>query len=153
MAGVRSLSAVIQPIHYVGAVTTQGFYQHNVDKIASRFDGTGISIGVLSDTFNAAGGPITAETDISTGDLPGPGLGNSNPVTVLQESDTPFPTDEGRAMLQIVHDLAPKAKLAFATADGGPVNFSNNIRDREKAGATPPSHRMSLPFLDTNARA
>src|SRR5712691_125418 len=23
--------------------------------------------------------------------------------------------------------------------------------DREKSGATPPSHRMSLPFLDTNA--
>ncbi len=26
-------------------------------------------------------------------------------------------------------------------------------RDREKPGATTPSHRMSLPFQDTNARA
>ncbi len=31
-------------------------------------------------------------------------------------------------MLQIVHDLAPKAKLGFATAQGGPLNFADNIR-------------------------
>jgi hypothetical protein len=52
---------------------------------------------VLSDSFNTSGGSITAETDISTGDLPGPGnpLGNTTPVTVLE--DFPGGTDEGRA--------------------------------------------------------
>ena len=46
---------------------------------------------------------------------------------MLQEGD-PGDTDEGRAILQILHDVAPKARLGFATANGGEVNFANNIR-------------------------
>jgi hypothetical protein len=82
---------------------------------------------VLSDSFNTSGGSITAETDISTGDLPGPGnpLGNTTPVTVLED----FRAEPMRdAPLQIVHDIAPKAKLVFATADDGEVEFANNIK-------------------------
>jgi hypothetical protein len=128
IGGIRSLSAVLKPIHYVGLVTTQGVHQHRVDKLPARYNGNGISVGVLSDSYNTSGNSITAETDISSGDLPGPGnpLGNTTPVTVLE--DFPGGTDEGRAMLQIVHDLAPKAKLAFATADDGEVGFANNIK-------------------------
>src|SRR6202012_646398 len=47
-------------------------------------------------------------------------------VTVLQ--DFPGGTDEGRAMAQVVYKMAPRANIAFATADFGELGFANNIR-------------------------
>src|SRR5688500_10061406 len=111
----------------VGSTDSQGVVQHRVDKIVG-VDGSGITVGVMSDSYDTNAAPNSAALDISTGDLPGSGnpFGNTEPVVVLQ--DSPGGTDEGRAMLQIVHDLAPKARLGFATANGGEVNFANNIR-------------------------
>lgn len=111
----------------VGAVDSQGVVQHRVDKIAG-VDGSGVTVGVMSDTYDTNASPLGAADDVASGDLPGPGnpLGNLEPVVVLE--DFPGGTDEGRAMLQIVHDLAPKARLGFATAFTGEVGFANNIR-------------------------
>jgi hypothetical protein len=111
----------------VGATDSQGVVQHRVDQIAG-VDGSGITVGVMSDSYDTNAAPNSAAADIATGDLPGSGnpFGNTEPVVLLQ--DWPGGTDEGRAMLQIVHDLAPKARLGFATANGGEVNFANNIR-------------------------
>src|SRR5260221_12942128 len=135
--GIASISLVWKPQTQVGAVTTQGVVQHRVDQIASQYDGTGIKIGVLSDSFNSYsvyGALPDAAADIATGDLPGPGnpYGNTTPVTVIEDAlyngdDAPF-FDEGRAMLQIIEDLAPKAQLGFATTTFGEVDFANNIR-------------------------
>ena len=51
--GIASISLVWKPRALVGAVTTQGVVQHRVNKIASKYDGTGIKIGVLSDSYDS----------------------------------------------------------------------------------------------------
>ncbi len=95
--------------------------------------GNGIKVGVLSDTYGAAGSPAT---DVADGELPGPGnpCGKTKPVQVL--ADRASGSDEGRAMLQLVHDIAPDAELLFATAFNGDVDFANQIRALKTAGAT-----------------
>lgn len=131
--GVQAVHLVHVPIKHVGATTSQGVVQHRVNQLPG-LDGTGLKVGVLSDSYDTSGNAIKAANDVATGDLPGPGnpLGHLAPVQVL--ADFPGGTDEGRAMLQIVHDIAPGAKLAFATANTGEVGFANNIRALADAG-------------------
>jgi hypothetical protein len=143
--GVGSVILQLRPINRVGAVTEFGVNQHRVNRVstlynaaaAHNYDGTGMTIGALSDTYNqAVANPgsllnfTKAEEDVASGDLPGTGnTVNSQPVVVLQDGTDPTTaTDEGRAMLQIIHDVAPKARIGFATAHGGEVGFANNIR-------------------------
>lgn len=140
-AGVASVHLSLAPVFDVGATTSQGVHQHRVDQITNQDDvpvsgitGAGIMVGVLSNSFDTNGGSIGADEDIASGDLPGPGNpNNSTPVLVLE--DFPASSDEGRAMCQIVHDMAPAADLAFATANTGEVGFGNNIRALADAGA------------------
>jgi len=138
--GVLSMSLTRRPRTNIGATTSEGVFVIHSDVLnAMGFDGTGQTVGVLSDSYDTAqtdtnGNPLTihAANDVATGDLPGTGNPqNPNPVVVLEDfagaPDNPV-GDEGRAMLQIVHDVAPKAKLAFATASISKVDFANNIR-------------------------
>jgi hypothetical protein len=100
-------------------------------------DGSGVTVGILSDSFDRSATAVThAGVDIVNGDLPGPGgRCGSEPVRVLDDHDTSG-EDEGRAMLQIVHDLAPGASLDFASASGGIANFAANIRALANAGSS-----------------
>jgi hypothetical protein len=125
--GVLAIVPVAPMATNVGATTSQGVVQHRVDQLPAGVDGSGITVGVMSDSYDTNAAPNSAALDIASGDLPGAGNpNNTQPVVVLQ--DSPGGTDEGRAMLQIVHDMAPKARLGFATANGGQLNFANNIR-------------------------
>jgi hypothetical protein len=110
----------------IGATTSQGdaaMYSDAV-KTSLGIDGSGVIVGVLSDSYNAL---ATAAADVTSGDLPGATNPNgyTTPINVLDDLTTG--TDEGRAMLQIIHDVAPGAELAFATAFTGQAGFANNI--------------------------
>ncbi|HEY2479696.1 MAG TPA: S8 family serine peptidase [Solirubrobacterales bacterium] len=131
-----------------GSVISQGLAQLNVPAARAAFGarGAGETIGVLSDTFNKAttaigGGTIAshAHQDEVSNDLPGPAsgcVGQQVPVRVIADGPTAEATDEGRAMLQVVHDLAPHAELAFATAYSTELEFAHNIeRLAEPVGA------------------
>ncbi len=144
--GVGSVVLQLKPIHSVGAVTEFGVNQHRVNRVSTlynaaataNYDGAGISIGVMSDSYNSQpsmeGGTTTAQQDVVTGDLPGiaaatPTAPNTKPVVVLQDyNPTGGATNEGRGMCQIVADVAPQARIGFATADTGELGFANNIR-------------------------
>lgn len=128
----------------VGAAEAQSDEALQADVVRSNFgvDGTGVKIGILSDSFDTS---VTASTDaaadIATGDLPGAGnpLGNTTPVDIVDDTSTGVPPgtsiDEGRAMAQIIHDIAPGAELAFHTAFPSKANFASGIIDLADAGA------------------
>ena len=125
--------------------------------------GSGIMVGVLSDSFDCyatyatSNGKVPASgaegyayngftatyaTDVSTGALPtGVDVIEEAPCLEYQYYDSedqplalPF-TDEGRAMLQIVHAVAPGASLAFHTGSISEADFANGVVALKNAGA------------------
>ncbi len=138
LRGTGTLVQALRPETRAGSVTGQGVALQRAERVHARgVNGKGITIGALSDSYDAAtetvlGEPLTihAAQDVASGDLPGRGnRRNSRPVVVLEElGEDQGATDEGRAMLQIAHDVAPGSKLCFATAFGGLLGFADNIR-------------------------
>lgn len=105
-----------RPVTNIGATTSQGDISMRSDIARNTFgvDGSGVTVGALSDSYDFLG---DADKDVVSGDLPGVGnpFGNTTPVNVLR--DLSSGSDEGRAILQLVHDVAPGAELAFHTAN------------------------------------
>ena len=103
-------------------------------RLAFNVEGEGIKIGILSDSYNLKPGN-PAQIDVSNGDLSGIGNPyNTNSVEVFADYPYGERTDEGRAMLQIVHDIAPKAKLAFRTGFITPGDFGDGILELQQNG-------------------
>ncbi|MHA3702858.1 S8 family serine peptidase [Jatrophihabitans sp. YIM 134969] len=92
----------------------------NAARKATQVRGAGITVGVLSDGVDSLAGSI------ASGDLPA-----NTRVLDGQEGSG----DEGTAMLEIVHDVAPTANLLFATAFESAESFADNIRALRAAGA------------------
>src|SRR5262249_3415842 len=123
--GLMGVSPVWRPHKCVGTVTSQADDVLNAVRVRAAlptgFDGTGVKIGVLSDSYNFLGG---ANDGVDSGDLPAG-------VQVLQDDQG---NDEGRGMMELIHDLAPGSPLMFATANAGEASFANNIKALKDAG-------------------
>jgi hypothetical protein len=118
LAGLLPNAAQIHP--FVGSQNSQGDTTHKAATARATFgiNGTGVKIGVLSN------GVVNLAASQALGDL--------GTVTVLPgQTGT---GDEGTAMLEIIHDLAPGAQLFFATANTSITSFAQNIRDLRTAG-------------------
>ncbi|WP_437320273.1 S8 family peptidase [Sorangium sp. So ce385] len=123
-----------------GLVTTQGDRSLRSDVARARFgvDGRGVRVGVLSDSFDCRHEPLfpgqmftDAADDIRNDDLP-------RDTVVLEDVDrTTLPgcLDEGRAMMQIIHDVAPGASLSFHTASISEDDFAAGIVELADNGA------------------
>jgi subtilisin family serine protease len=118
--GMRSATAMAQPLSMVGAATSQADSVMEADRVRAAtpgYDGAGVRVGILSDSFNGLGG---APAGVASGDLPAT-------VQVIEDVTSGFRTDEGRAMMELMYDLAPGADYAFAAAMISEARFAQNV--------------------------
>ncbi|OGX89183.1 hypothetical protein [Hymenobacter coccineus] len=126
-AGIEALAAqgllgvlpIYLPVGRAGKVLNQADFVLEAARVRSTrpggYDGTGVRIGVMSDSYNALNG---AAAGMASGDLPAT-------VQVLQEYSRG--TDEGRAMIELIHDIAPGAAKAFSSVEFGEADFAAQI--------------------------
>jgi len=113
---VRHIAPAARVKSNAGALTSQGYISHKANQVIAKGpNGTGVKVGVLSDSAEAVA------LLIATGDLP------AGTTVVADIIDGPG-SSEGTAMMEIIHDLAPGAQLFFASAFNGPDSFADNIR-------------------------
>ncbi len=110
--------AFYKPETNTGSVTSQGDAALKADVARTTYGvtGAGVKVGILSDSYNRLGGQAAG---IASNDLPAAG------VQVLAEG--PSGADEGRAMAEIIYDVAPGSPLAFNTAFTGEAGFAQGI--------------------------
>ncbi|HYX73525.1 MAG TPA: S8 family serine peptidase [Steroidobacteraceae bacterium] len=143
--------------------SSQGDFAQYSDVVRANnagLTGAGVTVGIISDSFDCYGvydkpgsgvpasgvrgyAPFGFATDDAAFDETNDYLPAS--VNVLEEApnclqygqpwELPF-ADEGRAMMQIVHDVAPGATLAFHTGSNSEADFAAGIGALATAGAT-----------------
>ena len=109
-----------------GAFTSEGDGVHRARQARlAGASGAGVTVGVISDSMDRVGGGVPASQ--ARGDLPAD-------VEVLSDGATG--ADEGRAMSEIVYDLAPGvSRILFGAGLLGPVAKASTIDDMVARGA------------------
>lgn len=131
--GLEKLDSLqmVRPAYFVrhaGLVTSEADEAVRSDEARGLIgvNGSGVTVGTLSDSFNCLGG---AASGVAGGDLPGG-------IAVLEEGPCDGSSvDEGRALMEMVHDVAPGTQQIFHTAEFGQANFAQGILDLRNAGA------------------
>jgi hypothetical protein len=118
MAGLRQ---------HQGKIQNEAVRAHYVEALFDvALTGARLKIGVLSDSYDTNTVASTrAADDVSSGILP-------DDVTVLRDATNG--SDGGRAILKLIHDIAPEAKLYFRTGFLGALDFADGIIELAKAG-------------------
>jgi hypothetical protein len=107
----------------------------NLARTRFNVNGAGVTVGVLSDSFACnppafrPGAPTSSkDEDVSNDELP-------SSINILKDGACPDGTDEGRAMAQLIHDVAPGAGIAFYTAFESELDFAEGIQALKAKGA------------------
>jgi len=110
-----------------GSVTSEGdaLMRATLARANVGVTGQGVRVGIISDSLS------DAATSINSGDLP-------PTITIVNGQDggtVSRATDEGRAMAEIIHDLAPGAQLLFRTGFPTSLDFIAAVQELTAAGA------------------
>ena len=121
-AAVRSVRPVEAPLVRRGVATSQGDVVLRAQEVRERLgcDGSGVKIGVISD------GVDHLAAAQASGDLPAD-------MVVLSNRRG---GDEGTAMLEIIHDLAPGAQLYFHDCGSNVIAFKRAFDNLHEAGCS-----------------
>jgi uncharacterized repeat protein (TIGR01451 family) len=106
----------------VGTFLSEGVALHGADKVqALGIDGTGVTVGVISDGV----------TNLATSQ----GLGELPPTVTIPAGCGVGSGNEGTAMLEIIHDMAPGAALLWCATGGSVTSHVNAQLNLVAAGA------------------
>jgi len=120
LAAQKEVAFIRPVVHSMrNTARSEGDQTHQADMTRTSFavNGTGVKVGVISDSVDyLSGSQLDGRVTVLTGQSGMPGSG------------------EGTAMLEIVNDLAPGAKLYFATCGTSEAQFAANIRSLRANG-------------------
>ena len=123
---VRWIGPPAYSVRRTGSVTSAGDTVMRADLVrAMGVTGKGVKVGIIADSLR------DPATSINSGDLPAT-------ITIVNGQDgctDPDARDEGRALAEIIHDLAPGADLLFRTGFPTSVDFIAAVRELTAAGA------------------
>jgi hypothetical protein len=108
-------------------VDSEGDSTHQAIQARANFPatGAGIKVGILSDSIDNGSGALSAA-------ITGGNIDSTNTFVIPGQAGTG--EGEGLAMCEVIHDLAPKATIYFATGATGEAQMASNIVALANAG-------------------